>query len=172
MALRNSDSVNRVVGVTNGRTFKFAKSKLMRFYVYALHGLAMEILFTATWDVVTKGNRKLHGLTSIWAAFIYGLTLLTGEQIYAKMRNRHGIFVRGLAYLLWAYLWEFSTGLLLRLFNACPWDYTNEFYGNFMGLITLEYAPVWYAAGLLTEIYLVKNTLRLTLMTPPSSKTS
>ncbi|XP_003375676.1 conserved hypothetical protein [Trichinella spiralis] len=29
--------------------------------------------------VINGGNRKLHGLTSIWAAFIYGFTMLTGE---------------------------------------------------------------------------------------------
>uniref|UniRef100_A0A5S6QXG3 Transmembrane protein 229B n=1 Tax=Trichuris muris TaxID=70415 RepID=A0A5S6QXG3_TRIMR len=154
------------------RTFKFSKSKIMRFYVYALHGLAMEIFYTAMWDVATKGNRQLHGITSLWAAFIYGLALLTGEQLYAKMQNRHGVLFRGLVYLLWAYLWEFSTGLLLRLFNACPWDYTNQFYGNVMGLITLEYAPVWFVAGLVTEACLVKNTLRLTFTPQSDSKSS
>lgn len=45
-------------------------------------------------------------------------------------------------YLMITYFWEFTTGLILQQFDACPWDYTHYDY-DFMGLITLEYAPGW-----------------------------
>ena len=62
--------------------------------------------------------------------------------------------------LVWIYLWEFSAGLLLRQFGACPWDY-SPFDFDFFGLITLEYAPAWFIGAVLTEQVLIKNTLRL-----------
>uniref|UniRef100_A0A183J342 Conserved plasma membrane protein n=1 Tax=Soboliphyme baturini TaxID=241478 RepID=A0A183J342_9BILA len=71
----------------------------IRFYIYALHGLFIEIFFTAIW--------QLHGLTSLWAAIIYGLSILFGEQLYVRLQNRMNIFLRGFVYLLWAYVWEF-----------------------------------------------------------------
>jgi uncharacterized membrane protein len=56
--------------------------------------------------------------------------------------------LRGLVYLLGIWLVEFSVGWLLRkLTGKCPWDYSN-FPGNIRGIITLEYAPVWFIFGL------------------------
>ena len=41
-----------------------------------------------------------------------------------------------------------SRHVLLRRFTGkCPWDY-SQFPGNFRGIITLEYAPVWFIFGL------------------------
>ena len=40
-------------------------------------------------------------------------------------------------------------GYLLNLFDACPWNY--DYPWNYMGLITLEYAPLWYFANILCE---------------------
>lgn len=37
----------------------------------------------------------------------------------------------------------------MNLFDACPWKY--EFPWNFMGLVTLEYAPLWYLANIAAE---------------------
>ena len=59
--------------------------------------------------------------------------------------------VRGVLYVLLAYLWEFSCGMLLRYFNACPWDYSSRQW-NLCGLITLEYFPAWYVASFWKEL--------------------
>lgn len=66
--------------------------------------------------------------------------------------SSHGVpfLVRGLVYTLWTYCWEFSTGYMLTYFGACPWDYT-PFHGDFMGLVTLEYAPLWFLGALVHE---------------------
>jgi uncharacterized membrane protein len=43
---------------------------------------------------------------------------------------------------------EYLTGWLIRkLTGRCPWDY-SQFRGNIRGIITLEYAPVWFIFGL------------------------
>eukprot|EP00116_Pleurobrachia_bachei_P017993 sb/3478255/ len=50
----------------------------------------------------------------------------------------------------YTYLWEYGNGALLRLFGACPWDYTERKW-NIHGLITFQYAPAWVFAGILHE---------------------
>lgn len=57
-------------------------------------------------------------------------------------------------YLILIFGWEFSTGFVLNLFNACPWDY-SWFPFNIMGLITLEYAPLWFIGSILAEQVLI-----------------
>ncbi|KRZ79965.1 Transmembrane -like protein [Trichinella papuae] len=171
---------SKLCRLNNGKPETSRIPAVLRFYIYALHGLATEIVFTALFEIVINGgNRKLHGLTSIWAAFIYGFTMLTGELVYLSLQDRCSLLVRGFFYLIWAYIWEFRqathifhiffvcfTGLLLRQFDACPWDY-GHYPGQFMGLITVVYAPFWYVAGLLTEILLIRRALNV-----PSSSSS
>ena len=45
---------------------------------------------------------------------------------------------------------EFSTGLLLKHYNVCPWDY-SRYPLNYKGVIRLDYAPLWFCTGLLFE---------------------
>ncbi|OUC48503.1 hypothetical protein D917_06121 [Trichinella nativa] len=133
-------SGSKLCRFNNGKPEARRIPAVLRFYIYALHGLAMEIVFTALFEIVINGgNRKLHGLTSIWAAFIYGFTMLTGEVVYLSLQDRC---------------------LLLRQFDACPWDY-GHYPGQFMGLVTVVYAPFWYVAGLLTEILLIRRALNV-----------
>ncbi|KRX20112.1 Transmembrane protein [Trichinella nelsoni] len=185
LSIFGMDSGSKLCRFNNGKPEVRRIPAVLRFYIYALHGLAMEIVFTALFEIVINGgNRKLHGLTSIWAAFIYGFTMLTGEVVYLSLQDRCSLLVRGVFYLIWAYIWEFrqaaslfiiinyfitffqtkiqifSTGLLLRQFDACPWDY-GHYPGQFMGLVTVVYAPFWYVAGLLTEILLIRRALNV-----------
>ncbi|KRY68674.1 Transmembrane protein [Trichinella pseudospiralis] len=168
---------SKLCRVNNGKPETRRIPAVLRFYIYALHGLATEIVFTALFEIVINGgNRKLHGLTSIWAAFIYGFTMLTGELLARSLFTaRTRIFLPNLglhlgiqassAYFSLSFFFEnkiqiFSTGLLLRQFDACPWDY-GHYPGQFMGLITVVYAPFWYVAGLLTEILLIRRALNV-----------
>ncbi|MGL6217488.1 MAG: putative ABC transporter permease, partial [Lacrimispora sphenoides] len=41
-------------------------------------------------------------------------------------------------------------GSLLRGRGMCPWDYTGR-NSNIDGLIRLDFAPLWFATGLLFE---------------------
>ena len=45
---------------------------------------------------------------------------------------------------------EYVTGRLLRSLRACPWDYTGCRF-SVDGLIRLDFAPLWFGAGLLFE---------------------
>ena len=60
-----------------------------------------------------------------------------------------------------AYTWEFIGGLVLNQFSARTWDYTHYKY-DVMGLIALEYAPLWFCSGLLQE-YFYEYLLTLSL---------
>ena len=135
-----------------------------RFLFYGLHGLLDEIVFTSLHDsILVERDFSLKGHSSIWAFFIYGTGSLVVEYIYRKWSlDKLNFLLRGIAYVAIAFFWEFNTGLLLKQFAACPWDYTHKDY-DFMGLITLDYAPLWCMAGFYQE-YLTKflDSLRIT----------
>lgn len=131
-----------------------------RWYLYAIHGYFCEVMFTAAWEFVVNFNWKFPGVTSVWALFIYGTSILIVEKMYLYLKDKCNIVVRCFIYTLWTYLWEFTTGLILRQFNACPWDY-SQFDFDFMGLITLEYAIPWFCASFIMEQLVIRNTLRL-----------
>ncbi|XP_026546748.1 transmembrane protein 229B-like [Notechis scutatus] len=135
-------------------------SALGRWYLYALHGYLAEVLFTATWDFAAARDWRFHGGSSAWAPFIYGTCGLILERLYLRLRGRCRLPTRGALYTVCIYLWEFATGALLRHFGACPWDYSHFTY-NFMGLVTLEYAPFWFVGSILLETLVIRTTLRL-----------
>lgn len=136
-------------------------SVVWRWYVYALHGYATEIIFTALWEFIFHLNWKLMGNTSIWIMPIYGISGLVCEVIQEQCVKRGiPLLLRGLVYLIWTYFWEFSSGFILLQFDLCPWDYTH-FDADFMGLITLEYAPLWYLLSLFIDQFVLPFTKQL-----------
>ena len=137
-------------------------SALSRWYLYAIHGYVCEVMFTAAWEFAVRRDWRFPGVTSVWALFIYGTALLSVERMYLGLRGRVPLPLRCVLYTLWTYAWEFSTGLLLRQFGACPWDYSAFSY-NFMGLVTAEYALPWLLASFLAERLVIRKTLRLRL---------
>lgn len=124
-----------------------------RLYFWGVHGVFTEVVFTSLWDFIISGRGlKLHGTSSLWSFFIYGLgTFLLAEQVYLfAIRHRIPLPLRLLMFVLLTYFWELSWGLVLRNFGANSWDY-YDFKYNFLGLITLEYAPFWALSGLVFE---------------------
>jgi uncharacterized membrane protein len=99
-------------------------------------------------DFINSGNWELKGHSAISSFFMYGTCSFCVEQLYVFLYYKHNIgwYIRRPLYVLIAYSWELSWGLLLRYFDACPWDYSHYRF-NFLGLICLEYAPVWCFAG-------------------------
>lgn len=152
--------------ITNMAETDFIRlSTFWRFYVYAIHGYVTEIMFTATWEFVINLNWKFPGNTSVWALPIYGFSTLFIEYMSLKLKERKVPFlVRIMIYTVWTYSWEFSTGFILKKFDACPWDYT-PFEGDFMGLVTLEYAPLWFFGNVFVELVVIKYT-RMTYWGP------
>lgn len=122
-----------------------------RLYFWGVHGVFAEVVFTALWEFIVTGKLQLVGISSIWSFFVYGIGTIVAEHVYNYFRSiRVPILARCAMYVLVTYAWELSCGLLLDCFGARNWDYTPFDY-DFMGLITLEYAPVWFVAGLYFE---------------------
>ena len=128
-----------------------------RLYIYGLHGVTMEVLYTAIWEV-TRLNFKAIGFSSIWAVFMYATGLFGIEQIFVRFAYKYNFLIRGTLYALWIYLVELTCGVLLELYDAKPWDY-KLFAMNYGGFITLEYAPMWFILGIATEMIIVKIVL-------------
>lgn len=125
---------------------------LIRFAVYGLLGWCFEIVWSAVTEKAWGKQRdwRLVGHTYLWMFPIYGLLAPLGEPIHNLLRTNFWA-VRGVAYLIGIWLVEFATGWMLRhLTGKCPWDY-SAFRGNVQGIITLEYAPVWFTFGLAFE---------------------
>lgn len=125
-----------------------------RLYFWGVHGIFAEVIFTGIWEYLVSGSWRLMGVSSMWCFFIYGFGTLLAELVHRTLVSyKIPLLVRCLCYVLIAYVWEFSCGLILDAFGARPWDYSDFDY-DFMGLITLEYAPVWFLAGLYYEFIL------------------
>ena len=50
----------------------------------------------------------------------------------------------------------FISGSFLREIGICPWDYSAARF-QYRGIIRLDYAPLWFAAGLIFEKILTKS---------------
>jgi uncharacterized membrane protein len=124
----------------------------IRFVIYGLLGWCFEIVWSAATEKAwgKQQDWRLVGHSYLWMFPIYGLLAPIGEPIHNLLRPYFWLW-RGLAYLVGIWAMEYVTGWLIKkLSGKCPWDYSN-FRGNFQGIITLEYAPVWFMFGLAFE---------------------
>jgi len=122
---------------------------LMRFCIYGLLGWCWEVVWTAIRDKASGKQKdwRLLGHSYLWMFPIYGLLAPLGEPIHDALRP-HFWLLRGTAYLIGIWAVEYVTGWALRkLTGKCPWDYSHLRW-NIQGIITLEYAPVWFLFGL------------------------
>ena len=107
----------------------------------------MEIIYTSLHSVRNK-DYKLIGSTSVWMFPIYGMASILSPVI--RLLKGKNILIRGGIYTCLIFAAEYCSGTFLRKFRACPWDYSNARL-NVKGLIRLDYAPLWFGAGLLFE---------------------
>ena len=123
-----------------------------RLYFWGVHGIFAEVMFTGLWEFVVTGSWRLMGVSSIWSFLVYGLGTFfiaeSGHNILVSYKVP--LLMRCMIYVVFTYIWEFGCGVILDVFDARPWDY-SEFTFNIMGLITMEYIPVWFFAGLCFE---------------------
>ena len=126
------------------------------FLLCGLTGWGFECFFTGCKGLFNK-DKKLPCSTSLWMFGIYGMGFLI-KPIYKKIKKIPQFF-RGIIYTIMIFLTEYSTGLVLKKHNACPWDYSNSKY-NIKGVIRLDYAPLWYAVGLIYEKILITNSIK------------
>ncbi len=117
------------------------------FFICGLAGWCMEILFTAC-NSFRRREMKLMGNTSLWMFPIYGMAALIGP-LYSLIRRLPAL-LRSVIYSTGIFLFEFLCGSFLKRQGACPWDYSKA-KSNINGVIRLDYAPFWMAAGLIFE---------------------
>lgn len=140
-----------------------AKRVIWRFVIFALMGMLAEVFFGAS-GAVARGNWNMHGHSSPWMMFDYGLLGIALMPV-ARPLIRLGIplALRAAVYMAAIFFVEFVTGWLFDLCGLTIWDYTHMPY-NLCGYITLLYAPIWYALGLVAEfLYRKVDALAMTL---------
>lgn len=133
---------------------KNASSFGKNFMKCGLTGWCMEILFTAL-DSLRKRDLSLRGVTSVWMFPIYGCAALISP--ISRLLKKRPTWLRGLTYMGIIFLTEYLTGRLLSRRQLCPWDYGRSRW-HVNRVIRLDYAPCWFAAGLLFERLLTSET--------------
>lgn len=119
-----------------------------RFFVYGIIGWCLEIVFTGVLSGL-NGNRSLKATTSLWMFPIYGMAVFL--EPFFTLLGTLPFVLRGVIYMALIFGTEFISGLvLLGVVGSCPWDY-KEAKANIAGVIRLDYAPLWFAVGLLYE---------------------
>lgn len=122
------------------------------FFICGLTGWCMEILFTSAGSLLKKDGR-LIGQTSVWMFPIYGMAAFI-RPVY-QIIKKLPVLSRGAIYSLGIFSFEYLSGTFLKKHEVCPWDYSDA-KANIDGVIRLDYAPFWMAAGLLFERILVR----------------
>ncbi|HZS41492.1 MAG TPA: hypothetical protein VFF06_31900 [Polyangia bacterium] len=140
---------------------------LRQFIAYGLLGWCAEVVWTALYDLWTgtrraEGDRigrvpmtraerlRLSGRTYLWMFPIYGSAAFVFNPAHDALRAQAWP-LRGLVYMTGIFVVEAIAGLLLKAVTGrCPWDYSYARF-NVAGVIRLDYAPVWFAFGLLLE---------------------
>lgn len=119
----------------------------LNFIFYGLLGWNMEIIWTGIWTLA-DGKFDLVGHTSLWMFIIYGFAGAAFETVHEKIREKRW-YERGLIWMYLIFICEFVSGFLFSLVGIYPWHYEGLF--NVLGFIRLDYAPLWFAVGLIFE---------------------
>ena len=118
------------------------------FLICGLCGWCMECFWTGLGSLRSRTDKTLSCHTSIWMFPIYGMAACL-NPICNKLKNRNAL-LRGGVYALLIFAAEYTSGVCLKKYGACPWDYSKAKY-NYKGVIRLDYAPAWFLAGLFFE---------------------
>ena len=128
----------------------------LRFLLFGLFGWCTEIVFTALYGLgeALVARRRvdwaLPGTSYLWMLPIYGGGGLLFERAYAVVAELPWP-VRGGLYMIGCFVVEYTTGLAIKLVTGkIPWDYSHARF-HLHGLIRWDYAPAWFAFGLVLE---------------------
>jgi uncharacterized membrane protein len=127
------------------------KRVLLRFLIFGLMGLLMELLFGVAGDLIRQ-DWDLRGGSSLWMIIDYGLFGLILMPI-ARRLMAFGIPlpVRAVFYMLFIFFVEYTSGILFhKVMGIHVWNYDHLAY-NLHGQIAPHFIPAWYALGLAGE---------------------
>lgn len=120
--------------------------------IFGFLGLGLEVAFTAVLDFLHAKDRRLLGYSSLLYFPLYALTpffFLIAAPIVFPLP----LLARGAVYAVCAFAAEYAAMGALRLaFGSSPSEksyYRSRW--NVHGLIRLDFAPAWFAAGLFFE---------------------
>ncbi|HWT73558.1 MAG TPA: hypothetical protein VN258_02400 [Mobilitalea sp.] len=130
------------------------KCFVKNFFICGLSGWCMECLWTGFDSVRKHTDKTLTCHTSVWMFPIYGMAACL-TPVCNKLKSKNAL-LRGGVYALLIYSAEFASGVILKKFGACPWDYSKAKL-NYKGVVRLDYAPAWFLAGLFFEKVLNRN---------------
>lgn len=122
------------------------------FVLCGLAGWCIEVLWTGLHSFL-NGEFTMTGKTSLLMFPVYGCA-----AVIRPLSSRFAqipFLIRGCIYTVGIFTVEFISGSIFRFFHVCPWDYSNAPL-NYKGLIRLDYAPLWFSAGIFFEKILRK----------------
>ena len=125
---------------------------LQNFLLCGSIGWCMEILWTGLHSLL-KGQLTMMGRTSLLMFPIYGCAAFI-EPVYRRI-SFFPVMIRGIFYMACFFAAEYISGRILKHFHMCPWDYSLSPF-QYKGVIRLDYAPLWFLAGLVFEKILTK----------------
>lgn len=126
---------------------------IKRGFIYGITGLFFEVIWTGLCSLF-HGDLSLASHTALIMLPIYGLVVFMEPMFFTLTSLGINPFLRGIYYAALIFACEYFSGKLLGLFNLCPWRYSGIY--SIDGLVRLDYAPLWFTAGLVYEkIYLV-----------------
>ena len=129
-------------------TIAMKKYFIKNFFICGLCGWCLECFWTGLASLRKHTDKKLSCNTSIWMFPIYGMAACL-SPICKKLQNRNAL-LRGGVYAVFIYAAEYVSGILLKKYGACPWDYSKAKL-NYKGVVRFDYAPAWFAVGLIFE---------------------
>lgn len=124
------------------------------FLLCGFTGWCLEILFTS-FGSYRKRELKLMGKTSLWMFPIYGMAAFL--KPICQLIKGFPTSIRAVCYSIFIFLGEYISGSILKKYQICPWDYSKA-RANIKGVIRLDYAPFWMAAGLIFENLLLRTS--------------
>ena len=127
------------------------EEQIFFFIFFGILGVTSEIFCTSISNLRKKKDKCLRGSSSIWMFFVYGTVYFIILFVLSYFSEYH-IIARGLIYMILFYSLEFCSGFILKKCRAVPWDYSNDTKYHFKGIIRLEFAPMWFIGGLISEV--------------------
>lgn len=118
-----------------------------RVFAYGVFGCFVELAWTGLIAALRYRDPGMKGRVSLWMFLVYGLGLSYGFDLLAQLAGGWPFLARGLLYVGAIWGLEAIVGLATR---RKLWDYSTARW-HWRGVVRFDYAPAWFAFGLLVE---------------------
>ncbi len=124
----------------------------VRFIMFAVLGLTMEVMFTGISGLISYRNISMNGHSSPWMMIDYGLLGIITPWLRNPLKAKKiPLPFRAVVYMIGIFIVEYVSGIIFhKVLGLRIWDYSNLRW-NLHGQITLMYIPAWYSLSLGVE---------------------